>query len=534
MTQEPPGRTAETVATVIRGIGAFVAAFAALRALGYFPAGADLVLAGAVGIVMLISTSGAVAVYLAVIALPLLHANALMGAFMLVLGFAGLKLLSDHNGGWFFVLALSTVAAKLRAAWAIPILAGFYVGGVEGFVAGLAACLLLELLMIMLGPSAVDAFGMVGPKAAKGLPLYVPPAKVPQMTDFSWIAPRLLSTPGLMRTIRALAAAFRDNPALIAQPAAWGAVGVIAGITMKGSFRKVAGVAIALVVALFALMVGIGVAMGPKPFAARQYVFAATMGVLVLVPWTGAALAMAKRKYRKEAVAPAAAPAPAPITPEAIAAAAMAAAAAPAAQVTAQREQDVVELLRTIAEAQDVIKEKFTQTATVLLTDMKEFSKMTHEQGSVPSAATVQRYRDLLEPVIEKRNGQGKPTGGDGMLAAFTSPDDAIEAAVDMQRALYEYNTAHPQANQILIRIGLDTGEVVFDKESNPFIGDALNVAGQVFISKDTMEAAERAAQLTWHYHGTRKLRGISEDVTIYEILWAPGQQPKAPDLKRL
>jgi class 3 adenylate cyclase len=494
---------------------------------------------------MLISTAGAVALYLAVIALPLLHANALLGAFMLVLGFAGLKLLSDHNGAWFFVLALSTVAAKLRAAWAIPVLAGFYLGGVEGFVAGLGACLLLEILMILLGPSAVDAFGMVGPKAAKGLPLYVPPAKIPQMTDFSWIAPRLLSTQGLLRTIRVLAATFRDNPALIAQPAAWGAVGVIGGLSMKGSFKKVAGVAVALVIALFALMVGIASAMGPKPLPARQYVFAAAMGALLLVPWTGVALAMAKRKYGKETAAPAAqAPAAAPLTPEAIAAAAAAAAvAAPAAQVTAQREQDVVGLLRTIAEAQDVIKEKFTQTATVLLTDMKEFSKMTHEQGSVPSAATVQRYRDLLEPVIETHKGQGKPTGGDGMLAAFNSPDDAIDAAVDMQRALNEYNTAHPQANQILIRIGLDTGEVVFDKESNPFIGDALNVAsrvmnladaGQVFISKDTMEAAQRAAQLTWHYHGTRKLRGISEDVTIYEILWAPGQQPKAPDLKRL
>lgn len=529
---EASANRAETVATLIRAVGAFAAAFAALQVLHYFPAGANLVLAGAAGIVMLISTTGAIAVYLVVVTLPLLHANPLVGIVLVVLGFAAMSLLGEHNGAWFFTLALAPVAARFGAAWTIPILAGFYLSATEGFVASLVACLLLELFVVMgqgrgltvLGlwlPSA-DQLRVVARDAGLTAPLLSVTGKTPGFADFSWLLGRhgLLDVGFYQVTLSFIARTFQRFPILVIQPGIWGAVGALSGLTIRPPLKKAAPAAAALVVVLAALMTGTAGALGSGAPIAR-YGFTAVLAVLLLMPWLAIALEMRSLARQKKDEAEAA----------------VTAATSPKSQ------EDVVELLRTIADAQDVIKEKFTQTATVLLTDLKEFSKMTHEQGSVPSAATVQRYRDILEPVIERHGGKGRPTGGDGMLAAFNSPDSAVEAAIDMQRTLARYNAEHPSANQILIRVGLDTGEVVFDKENNPFIGDALNVAsrvmnladaGQIYISRATMENSERSAELTWHYHGTRKLRGIAEDVTIYEILWDEGQQPKAPNLKRL
>ena len=123
------------------------------------------------------------------------------------------------------------------------------------------------------------------------------------------------------------------------------------------------------------------------------------------------------------------------------------------------------------------------------------------ELGSTETARLVQRHRDLLLPIIERGGGHGKSTGGDGLLAAFESPGAALEAAVEMQRALAAYNAKRPGEEEVLIRGGIASGEVVLDKGGKPFLGDALNRAarvmsladgGQVFTTKEDIGAAGR------------------------------------------
>lgn len=524
---------AVNIATLARAVGAFVATFAGLAGLGYFPLAVTVILAGAAGIVMLVSTTGSIAVYLVVLALPLLWANPVYAVVVLILGFATLRLLAEQHGGWFFLLALAPVAAKLHALWAVPLLAGFYLGSTEGFVVGLAACLALELVHVLTG---IRIPGMALP--AGGVPLTVtfrPPGVAPGLANLGWLVPRVLDMAVLQGTARQLAAAFSKNPVLIIQPGLWGAAGAIGGLTLKRDLKRIAPILVGIDVLLVAGTAALASvrALGAAPPPLSEYAIVAGISLAVALPWTAAALALARAQR---------APLPfAEIAPMQTAGPA-AAATESAIGVSPQSQEDVVELLRTIATAQDVIKERFTQNATMLLTDMKEFSKMTHEQGSVPAAETVQRYRDLLSPVIESHNGKGSPTGGDGIVAAFASPDDAIDAAADMQQSLARYNEANPSANKILIRIGLDTGEVVFDRDSNPFIGDALNLAsrimnladaGQIFVSRRTIDAATRNDSRSWHDHGSFTLRGITEDVAIHEILWQWGQVPRPPDPAR-
>ena len=113
-----------------------------------------------------------------------------------------------------------------------------------------------------------------------------------------------------------------------------------------------------------------------------------------------------------------------------------------------------------------------------MITDMKSFSRMTEEDGSVATAKAIQRHRDLLLPIIQRHNGCGKSTGGDGLVAAFESAADALLAAAEMQRALATHNAAHPDEREIWVRIGLASGEVVLDKGGRPFIGAGAQPRG--------------------------------------------------------
>ncbi len=171
-----------------------------------------------------------------------------------------------------------------------------------------------------------------------------------------------------------------------------------------------------------------------------------------------------------------------------------------------------------------------------MITDMKSFSKMTEEDGSIVTAKAIQQHRDLLLPLIESHGGHGKSTGGDGLVAAFEQPAEALAAAVEMQRALQHHNESHPGGREMSVRIGVAQGEVVLDKGGRPFIGAALNTAARVMNLADggqaftTEDVARRAGKgFVVHSHGTFQLKNIAAPVEVIEVLWHDDQTAQEP-----
>jgi class 3 adenylate cyclase len=203
----------------------------------------------------------------------------------------------------------------------------------------------------------------------------------------------------------------------------------------------------------------------------------------------------------------------------------------------ASEDADVDELLRLIATAEDKLASQHTLRRVVLITDMKSFSRMTEEDGSVATAKAIQRHRDLLLPIVSRHRGAGKSTGGDGLVAAFERADDALNAAAEMQVALASHNAAHPNEREMWVRAGLADGEVVLDKGGRPFIGAGLNLAarvmnladgGQILATGDVASAAQ-AAGINVHYFGQFELKNIAKPIEIAEVLWTEGQEPLDP-----
>ncbi|MRR13224.1 adenylate/guanylate cyclase domain-containing protein, partial [bacterium] len=127
--------------------------------------------------------------------------------------------------------------------------------------------------------------------------------------------------------------------------------------------------------------------------------------------------------------------------------------------------------------------------------------------------------------------GNGAATGGDGLVACFRAPADAVAAAIEMQRVLEGYTGSDRSPHELSVRIGIASGEVVVDAAGVPFLGAALNLAarvmdladgGRIMITSYISSAAGLEPEQL-HRHGEFKLKNIAEPIPVAEVLWKDG-----------
>lgn len=465
----------------------------------------------------------AVAVLFVVVALslPLMAANLGIGLAFLLIGLAASQYLGQGNARTFLVVALAFVASTYNAGWALAVIAGFGLGASEGAVVALLACITIQVVGLVFGREAVGLVATGG----------IPPGLV-SFTDvsagsvlvggeefaalgFKWLGPAF-SALDLGSLFDALGKV-QHLGLLVAQPIIWA---VSAGIT--GGLTRPVGDPKRLPMAFVSVAVGVAAILGAS--AAGLTAAGVELGGSTLV--TGAALSLGLALLYV-------------VVSELVFPRSLVELSRSSASLHAE-DADVDELLRVISTAEDELAAKHTVEATVLITDMKSFSAMTEMDGSVLTAKTIQRHRDLLLPVMSRHGGSGKSTGGDGLLAAFERPSDAVAAAIDMQKALVVHNAAHPTDRPMSIRIGMAHGEVVVDKHGRPFIGDALNKAarimdlgdgGQIYAEGTVMRMTPAPPPTV--DHGPHTVKNIHDALSVIEIMWRDGQVPEPPRRSR-
>jgi class 3 adenylate cyclase len=469
----------------------------ALFSVDFFPAALSGLLAIATGALALYSAPLASVLFVAVCALPVLAADFVVGVLFLVVGFGATQYLGDHEARGFIAVALAAVAIAVHAEWAVVILAGYLLGPGQGAVAAVVAWLLIEIAGLMLGRPALGTLFVGG--TAPGVLSFTNMPTDP--LTFGWVSESFAA----IDTARVFAALTntRDLAILGVQAALWGGGAAIAGMLHRPDrTRKIValgGVSAAVTVLGVATAIALSVtdsSIGFDKIALTGAVsLVVALGITAVTEWYFPLKTQVLR---------------------------------PTHGLQAE-DADVDELLSAIATAEAALTSRHTANAVVLITDMKSFSAMTESLGSVESAKLVQRHRDLLLPVIDGHGGAGKSTGGDGLVAAFSEPLQALTAARAMQRSL-----AGPElgGETVAIRIGIAQGEVVLDKAGRPFIGAALNLAARVMDLADggrimaEASVAEHGDPAWIHDHGRYRLKNIHEPVHVYEVLWAADSIP--------
>ena len=125
---------------------------------------------------------------------------------------------------------------------------------------------------------------------------------------------------------------------------------------------------------------------------------------------------------------------------------------------------------------------------------------------------------------------------GDGIMATFASAQDAVTAAVAVQRAVEAHGRRAPET-AFGIRIGLSAGDVVWNDDGSDCLGTAVIEAarlcdaaaeGEILVS-DVVRALARDASVTFEPAGTFDLKGFPQQLNASRVLWSPGSARLLP-----
>lgn len=84
----------------------------------------------------------------------------------------------------------------------------------------------------------------------------------------------------------------------------------------------------------------------------------------------------------------------------------------------------------------------------------------------------------LLEPSVKEHYGTIFKLMGDGFLVEFGSVVDAVACAAALQSGLAERNRAVAENERILLRVGVNLGDVIVEGEDR--YGEGVNIAARL------------------------------------------------------
>jgi class 3 adenylate cyclase len=116
--------------------------------------------------------------------------------------------------------------------------------------------------------------------------------------------------------------------------------------------------------------------------------------------------------------------------------------------------------------------------AAIIAADVVSYSRLMGVDEAETLAALKTHRRDLIDPNIAEHQGRIVKTTGDGLLIEFPSVVEAVQCAVEVQRAMEDRNADEPAAHRIEFRVGINLGDIIIDGDD--IYGDGVNVAARL------------------------------------------------------
>ncbi len=135
--------------------------------------------------------------------------------------------------------------------------------------------------------------------------------------------------------------------------------------------------------------------------------------------------------------------------------------------------------------------------------------------------AELERFRDE----IENSHGRVFSFAGDGLMAEFPSAVEALKCSLRIQAEGGRRNAELPPDQQIVFRIGINSGEIVLQQGRTG--GTAVNIAarleqiaepGGICLSNAVFEQVRRVVTTGYEFLGEQRLKNIRDPVGVYGI----------------
>ena len=165
---------------------------------------------------------------------------------------------------------------------------------------------------------------------------------------------------------------------------------------------------------------------------------------------------------------------------------------------------------------------------TIFASDVVGFSKMMGED-EVKTLKILKERRTEIDRIIEKNGGVIFGSAGDSVIAEFSSPIKAAEAAVEAQLKMDSMNN-FSKKDSMIFRIGINIGDVMIS--DNNLFGDAVNIAARleaaarpsgICISKPVFDMINRKIKVSFENAGQLDLKNIDIPIEAFHVIESKG-----------
>jgi adenylate cyclase len=174
--------------------------------------------------------------------------------------------------------------------------------------------------------------------------------------------------------------------------------------------------------------------------------------------------------------------------------------------------------------------------AAILAADVAGFSAMMERDEEGTFARVMAVRREVVEPALAKHRGRLVKTTGDGFLAEFVSPVEAVRCALSVQDEMAR-REAGEAGEALRLRIGVNLGDVLIEDDGDIF-GDGVNIAarleqmaapGGLCISGKMHDEVEGKVGAAFEDCGEQQVKNIARPVRVYALAGAASAARSLP-----
>lgn len=174
--------------------------------------------------------------------------------------------------------------------------------------------------------------------------------------------------------------------------------------------------------------------------------------------------------------------------------------------------------------------------AAIMATDVVAYSRLiaADEEGTLARLGALRG--GTIDTAVARHHGRIVKSTGDGLLIEFASIVEAVRCAVEIQDGVAHFNRDETADRQMLLRIGVNLGDVVV--QGDDIFGDGVNIAarleqmanpGTICLSQAACDHLGGRLSLPLEDLGERQFKNMARPVRVFRIGTGHGQPPAAP-----
>ena len=164
--------------------------------------------------------------------------------------------------------------------------------------------------------------------------------------------------------------------------------------------------------------------------------------------------------------------------------------------------------------------------AAILAADVAGYTRLMEadEVGTVTAWRSART--NVIDPKVAEHGGRIVKLTGDGFLAEFTTVQDAVQCAVQMQTELVRRNADQPADRRMTFRMGVNLGDIFVDADD--IYGAGVNIAarleslaepGGICVSGSVFDQVEgKLGGIGFRFLGDKQVKNVTKAVRTYAL----------------